>query len=101
MKRALFIACLLDAVGCQRDKTTVTPEGEPVNVNFRVGVEKGIKAIGDGTGPSGADPRGFYRSSSLSPDHQYAAWIVYFNSGGVYRGGNIRREGLPVRPVKD
>ncbi len=120
MKRALFIAGLLATVGCQRDKTPVISEGEAVNGSFRVGVEGGTKAIGDGTGPCGSapygmapyctapygtspygvDPRGFYRSSSLGPDNQYAAWIVYFNSGGVRRGISFRQEGRPVRPVK-
>ncbi len=136
MKRALFIAGLLATVGCQRDKTPVISEGEAVNGSFRVGVEGGTKAIGDGmspygtspygtfpygmapcgtspygtapygTGPYcmapyGVDPRGFYRSSSLGPDNQYAAWIVYFNSGGVRRGISFRQEGRPVCPVKD
>ena len=51
MKRALFIviAGLLAAVGCQRDKPQVSPEGEAVNVCFQVGVPEGTKAIGDGT----------------------------------------------------
>ena len=141
MKRALFIAGLLATVGCQRDKTPVISEEEAVNGSFRVGVEGGTKAIGDGTSPygtspygtapygtspydtgpygtgpcgtapygtspcgtapCGTDPRGFYRSSSLGPDNQYAAWIVYFNSGGVRRGISFRQEGRPVRPVKD
>ena len=111
MKRALFIAGLLATVGCQRDKTPVISEGEAVNGSFRVGVEEGTKAIGDGTSPygtspfgtapCGVDPRGFYRSSSLGPDNQYAAWIVYFNSGGFRRGISFRQEGRPVRPVKD
>lgn len=141
MKRALFIAGLLATVGCKRDKTPVISEGEAVNGSFRVGVEGGTKAIGDGTGPCGSapygtspygmspygtasygsspygmapygsspygsspygvDPRGFYRSSSLGPDNQYAAWIVYFNSGGVRRGISFRQEGRPVCPVKD
>ena len=52
MKRVLSIALagLLAVTGCQREKPSVFPEGEPVDVSFRVGVAGATKAIGDGTG---------------------------------------------------
>lgn len=50
MKRALFIALtfLSAAMGCQREKSPETAEGEPVDVSFRVYVPGETKAIGDG-----------------------------------------------------
>ena len=48
---------------------------------------------------SGAGGYGYYWSSSLSPDYDYGAYYLSFNSGGAYWDYYGRSRGLSVRAV--
>ncbi len=62
-----------------------------------------LPAAGYRSGPSlySAGNRGFYWSSSLNERRSDFARGVDFSSGGVYRSGYSRADGLSVRPVSE